>query len=280
MPQDGCEREITEPLVVQINHEEARQYVFQACLDKGHYAGKKAQPEILYVDEATSERLVIEVKHLVWPRRYAQWHKTDHEIATEVGKRIKPLTREAPYELVLPHLFRGNAAQVEAFVGSVVHAVASNIRVVNDGKVIGSRRPGREWTFRRQDPSEREEGDPPIGLGAFWNLPNGLDPERRERARRELVPVLTRQYQACVKKFAGYTDARRILVISFVGDLDFDDSDWDELLKLVPIPEAVQEIWKADYTWVTDWSQDWVFSRLYRAHADGSVDDAVDGLDA
>jgi len=260
LPQDGCERRITEPLVFQINTIEGRRYAYQACLDKGRSSGQTAQPEILYAEESTSERLVVEVKHLTWPRRYVQRHKTDHEVAERIGERIRSLTGEAPYELVLPHLFRGDEAQVEAFVGLVAHAITAHIGAVNGGQVVGSRRPGREWRFRRQDPAEREEWDPPTGIHALWNPPNGLDPELRERARRDMVLDLTRHYKACIKKFAHYMDARRILVVSLIGDVRFDDADWDQLLRLVPVPDAVSEIWKADYTWVTEWHQDWVWA--------------------
>lgn len=262
LPQDGCEKLITDPFVLELHRLEQKQYIYKACLDKVRSGPQAAQPEIMYVDRSTGERLVIEVKHLVWPQRYAQRHKTDHEVAEKIAASIRPLVTEATYELGLPHLFQGNEDDVEEFVESVARSITSNMDTVNAGRAIGSQRQGREWTFRRQHPLDRNDWDPTSGVYVFWNVPNDWDPALRERARIELAPDLRKHFGACIKKFAGYMDARRVLLLSLVGDVDFDDDDWASLFSHTPPPDAITEIWRADYTWVSESEQGWTFAKL------------------
>lgn len=62
----GCERQRTDPFVIYLNSVEASNYTFAECLERIHR--NKPQPEVLYVQQGTNRKLVIERKSLVWPK--------------------------------------------------------------------------------------------------------------------------------------------------------------------------------------------------------------------
>src|SRR6185295_1465472 len=95
----GCERAQTDPFVDHLNDIEKSDYQHVACLDV--IDRNSPQPEALYIDESTGERLVIERKNIVWPSDYAQRHKQDHLLGERLIEGLKDLTADAPYGVEL-----------------------------------------------------------------------------------------------------------------------------------------------------------------------------------
>jgi hypothetical protein len=62
-----------------LNKLESSRFFRNACLDR--IFRNSPQPEALYVDADSVERLVIERETLVWPTAYVIRHKNDHFVA-------------------------------------------------------------------------------------------------------------------------------------------------------------------------------------------------------
>ena len=71
-------------------------------------------------------------------------------------------------------------------------------------------------------------------------------------------------YASCLKKFASYAHAKRMLVLDPHGELRYQDAGWwNRVFANVLPPPEIEELWSGIYDWVDDYSQGWMFERLY-----------------
>jgi hypothetical protein len=128
-------------------------------------------------------------------------------------------------------------------------------------------RPGRRWwSYRRVPEWDRLDEAPRKGLQFTWSEPPTSQPECIDAANppQHVNSALQNIYSSCVRKFAPYSDARRILVIDPYGDLRYQNVEWwSEVFSVLPPPTEIDEIWSGIFDWVTENSEGWIFERLH-----------------
>jgi hypothetical protein len=250
----GCERQRTDPFVNHLNKLESSRFFYNACLDR--VFRNSPQPEALYVDADSAERLVIERKTLVWPTDYVIRHKNDHFVAELLIEGLQDLTSGAPYGIELEVGLVGRHTDLGAFSHQIITAVRRRFSETERGRIIGSTKLGRRWRFFREDPSSRrEDGEPETELIIRWSPDPTLD--MTSDPPHELLGHVSRLFDSCVLKFEGYLDARRILLVDQQGELRYmGDLWWARIFERLPPPFKISEIWLSTQDWITEWEQD------------------------
>ena len=231
------------------------------CLDVVYR--NSPQPEALYVDQDSGRRLVIERKNLVWPPEYAVGHKNDHLLVDLVTEGLRDLISDDAYELHLDLSVSGTTVELEEFAAVIVETVRTRFPEILAGMTVGSSQVGRRWKFWLGDRSSRVfDGAPETGLGIHWDVPTSLD--SCGTPPDGFLADVSRLFGACVRKFASYTDARRILVIEQHGEIRYMGAWWWKIvLEAVSVPPQINELWDAMFDWLDDYEQGWTFEKLY-----------------
>ena len=256
----GCERRRTDPFVDHLNWMEGTNYVHSICLDVVYR--NSPQPEALYIDHGSERQLVIERKNLVWPPEYAIGHKNDHFLVDLVTEGLRDLVSDDAYELHLDLSVLGSAGELEEFAAVIVETVRTRFPEIRAGMTVGSSQIGRRWRFWLGDRSSRVfDGAPETGLGIHWDVPTSLDSRGTPHG---FLAEVSRLFGACVRKFAPYRDARRILVIEQHGDIRYMGAWWwKRVLEAVSVPPQINELWDSMFDWLDDYEQGWTFEKLY-----------------
>jgi len=258
-----CEELLLAPFISHYNRHGHTAYEFKERLDVGSHT---PQPEALYIDLHSGVRLVVERKNLVWPPDFAQIHDSLHIVADLAGSRVTPHLRpDKPYELTLPDRIRGTMQELRLHGDRMGDAIVRNIEAVHAGKTIRSRVPGREWIFRMEGVHERDWDEPPAGIryifsgewtahptGVEWgDIPDGLP--------HEFDRLLT----SASVKFANHKNAKRVLVLDFIGDVRFPSMFIEKLFATAMKPTNVDEIWMSTHALVTELHYGWIHQCLW-----------------
>ena len=220
------------------------------------------QPEALYVDPTSGQRLVVERKNLIWPPDYAQIHDSLHMVTGIIDAAITPhLIAEKPYVFTMADRIRGSVPALRQHAERVGDAIVRGLDAVHAGKIIRSRVKGREWSFRAEGIHERDWDEPSDGIryvfnGAVTELDWGEVPDG-------LLVELRRLLDSASLKFATHERAERILVIDFHGDLRHPRLFIEQLLASVAIPSNVDEIWMSTHALVTELHYGWIHQQLW-----------------
>ena len=79
----------------------------------------------------------------------------------------------------------------------------------------------------------------------------------------KLASALQDIYSRCVKKFAAYPDARRVLVLDPHADLRYLGTDWWKgVFSVLPPPTEIDEIWSEAFELVEEGLEGWIFEQL------------------
>lgn len=273
----GCERRHTDAFITILDDVDSKDYKYIACLDQIYR--NTPQPEALYRDQRTKDELVIERKTIFWPEDYVVRHKNDHHLMDLIVSSTKDLFLDAAYELTLPHLFSVSQKELKAFSRSVVNDIRKNISNVEKMKFIQGIEFGYKWSCRKLRSCEKEGFSWTNGLVVDWNV-SRIDPNIGDSsyAIHKLKPQLMKIFRSCDIKFAGYSNARRILLLDQQGDLEFMGTKWwlDIFSELNPSPSII-EIWLGLYVTVTEEGEwGWIFRKLY-PNTGNSIED-YDGV--
>ena len=248
-----------------LNQIENARYQFNECLDRTYR--QTPQPETLYIDPQTGNRLVIERKSISWPPDYPRLHSNDHLLAGSISNELRDLNVEDVYVLRLPPLIEGTRNELVAFG----KAIAQRIRhayPLREGQVIGTNKAGRHWSFCLQPLEDREDDHPKKGIIYIWEqrfFPvSHIDPYELPVGFENTLKQL---YTSCVRKFAQYSGARRILVLDPHGKLRYNSANWwNDVFTVSPPPLEAQEIWSGIFDWVDDWERGWICEPLWGKH--------------
>ena len=168
LPNSGrCERQRTEPFVQHLNAIENTSYRHEACLDL--VIRNRPQPEVLYIEPSTAQRMVIERKTLVWPIDYAERHQAFHFLANLILDELGELTADAPYGLTLQSGVSIDRQELREVTQEIVTQVTAHIADLRPGDVIVSIQSELPWEFYLESCGERSEFSPPKGLIIRWS---------------------------------------------------------------------------------------------------------------
>src|SRR4030095_9091487 len=130
----GCEREHTDRFVDHLNGTESRGFRHALCLDRA--CRNTPQPEALYIEPDSGDRLVIERKAVAWPVDYIIGHRKDHLVADLLGDRLGTITEDAPYAIVLEPVLRGRDDELREFAEHIACVATREFARVRSGHPI------------------------------------------------------------------------------------------------------------------------------------------------
>jgi hypothetical protein len=256
----GCERPYTDAFITNYNDLFSTSYVHKLCLDQTDSSRK--QPEVLYEDTGSNHQMVIERKSIAWPSDYSRRHHIDHWVGQIFESELRPLLSGALYELHLPSLMAGTRAQLRPWVISCATALKGRWQEIESCRVLGSPEGSAvRWWFRKVPEDDKEEREPEIGLKiTLSRTPQYLD---SHNLPPKLGEDLQKIYDACTLKFVKYPNARRILLLEPMGDLEHNDSRWwSEVFANYQPPEAIDQIWTGSLDYIDETILGWTFERL------------------
>jgi hypothetical protein len=189
-----------------------------------------------------------------------------HIVADLAGSKAKPhLRADKPYELTLPDVIRGKMQELRKHGEQIGDAIIRNLDAVHAGRTIRSRVPGREWSFRMEGVHERDWDEPPTGIrytftgemtADLTGVESGDIPDGLPHAFERLLASAS-------LKFASHDNARRILVLDFIGDLRHPSLFVEKLFQAVAVPGNVDEIWMSTHALVTELHYGWIHQCLW-----------------
>jgi hypothetical protein len=257
----GCERHRTDPFVAYLNKLEGAEFIHQACLDVLYRSSP--QPEALYSDCSTGAEIVIERKTVVWPQDYAVHHQNDHLIADSLSEKLRDLAHGQPLTVHLDQAPRMRRTELSSFAHEVAESIRASMTSILEGNVIGSNLDGGRWSCCL-DPEQRAAADEPAtGLIIRWTYPD--ETPNTEQLPAELVDKVRGVFASTVIKFRNYAHARGILLLDPHGSIRYTGEWWwSGVFAVAPVPSSIADVWLAQYNWVTEHEQGWIFERIYK----------------
>jgi hypothetical protein len=245
-----------------LNKQESVQFIHQACLDV--LDRTSPQPEALYSDCTTGADLVIERKTVVWPPDYAAHHRNDHFIAESLSEKLRDLAHGQPLTIRLDQAPRMRATELSSFANEVAASIRASMTSILEGHVIGSNLNGGKWSCYL-DPEERAASDEPTtGLAIRWTYSD--ETPNAEQLPAKLVDKVRGVFASTVDKFRNYAHARGILLLDPHGTIRYTGEWWwSGVFAVAPVPSSIAEVWLAQYNWVADHEQGWIFERIHKA---------------
>jgi hypothetical protein len=259
----GCERPFTEAFVEHLNQTGGSHYVHRACLDR--IDSMNPQPEALYVDSEQDLQLVIERKSISWPIDYPYRHKKSHFVTERFCEELTGLPPDDLYELRLPMLIEGKESELRAFALKAARQIRSQWSQVAAGSILKGIIDDRwPWAFGKVPDWEKEDDAPSKGLKfTFVGSSSVFDYVDPTNLPAQLASALLDIYSRCVRKFASYPEARRVLALDPHADLRYRDKDWWQgAFSALPPPAEINETWLGVFDWVAEDLEGWVFERL------------------
>jgi hypothetical protein len=247
-------------LVSHLNWLENKHDEHRFCLDQ--IDRPQPQPECLYVDGQDGTELVIERKSISWPESYPYEHSKDHVLAKEIYGGIAGIEFPDVYSLAMPVTGECSAADLREMGRFVAAQIRARYVDLESQKSMRIECNGRRFVFKIRPMEDRDNSEPSSGVVLTWamSLPMFDNDDMSARLRGQIQRI----YAACVRKFAGYSRARRILMLDPHGDVAFTSARaWNEFFALDPPPEAIQEIWIGSHGVDDCGEDDWVIQKAY-----------------
>lgn len=261
----GCERFATDALVAYINDTEGTQYEHRACLDQ--LDTTRPQPECLYVNISDDGRMVIERKSIMWPEAYAYGHSKQHDLATTIHSGLAALDVDAVYVLEMPPLRSGSMNELTGIGQQVAALIRANIASITLGTKLRITSGGHRFILRLQQPEERDYSNPERGFFMVWQTDDWLDQPSPTEA--ELRPQIEKIYAACIRKFAEYSDARRVLMLDPHGAICWKPARWwNGLLTNCTPPSEVDEVWTGSIGDDGFGGEEWLIAKVFGGQVD------------
>lgn len=238
-------------------------YHLEKCLDVEKSGGPepdRPQPEVLLVGASGEPPMVIERKTVAWARHYIRRAQHEDELTDILLEQLSPLFNDGAYALDIwaPDVFGKKTSKLE------VQSVARNIAEAVAGGAGNSAQQGPSgtlsrvrWSFRQVDESDLDEDFPRRGVvitlhgAGSDSLADGPESligrynDALARTRRELA----KQLSAAARKFYGYDDCIRVVVLEFYGE-DVADEDVDQLLVEAELPALIDQVWVTREQWI------------------------------
>lgn len=256
----GCERPATDALVYHLNSLESRHYEHHACLDQ--LDRTRPQPECMYIDSHDGQKLVIERKTIEWPESYTYGHSKGHELAEAIHEGLAGVEFRTLYTLVMPSLTRGSKAELIEAGRSVAERIKTAYTELQLGQTISMDCLAHRLSFRIRQLVDRGDDEPDSGVVMVWPRHPQMFPAADLKVK--LSSQIEKIYAHCIRKFAGYSDARRILMLDPQGEITFTPArTWNELFKNNAPPETINDIWVGKHGTDEFGDEEWLIEKVY-----------------
>lgn len=249
-----CEWQDLRHFVAHINEQEGRNFERLRCLDQG---GSAPNPEVLCRDNAADQELTIERKSTVWPIDHVQQHHNQHDVLDQI--RIGTADAFTLQLSAVPNIQQFSARR--AFAAELSDNVQAAAARLNEGEEASGTTPVA-WRLRKENAGERDDWEPAAGLRIESPESPSSDLADPRNLPPEFIDGLQNVFAQCERKFATFMSTRRVLLIEPFPRHLFDLMTrpwWAEVLRQVPVPDAVGEIWVGcEYE-----AGDWLFDRVH-----------------
>jgi hypothetical protein len=154
-------------------------------------------------------------------------------------------------------------ADLLSFAHGVAESIRDSMTSILEGNVIGSNLNGGRWSCCL-DPEQRAASDEPAaGLIIRWTYPD--ETPNAEQLPAELVDKVRDVFASTVKKFRAYAHARGILLLDPHGSIRYTgELWWSGVFAVAPVPSSIADVWLAQYNWVTEHKQGWIFECIHK----------------
>lgn len=146
------------------------------------------------------------------------------------------------YTLQLSSLIRGKKREIDGFAATIAETIRNEVSLLRPGEIIGSSAPGRAWAFYIRTVDEREDEASEKGIVYTWAVDES-EYLRPEKLLIRLEKELSKIFEHCLRKFASYGNARKILLLEPHWMLLADTDWWKEIFVDKSPPSIVDEIW-------------------------------------
>jgi hypothetical protein len=229
------------------NRERGTAYSLTECLDIlpiGPATPK--QPEVLLTDKLSGKQMVIERKSVVWPPSYVRNEETFHLFGDLISESAKGWYRDGLYKVSV------DAEQLGSLDKKSATVIARNIGTTLS-KLVPTDLPMRwstpiNWSFRRID--SHQYGDRKgICVESAQNV--SLQDRVPETAIAGTTSALKEQLENASRKFLGYRDKWKVVLLDFFGD-ELSEDDIPAMIERIAVPKNIDEIWRTNQVWISE----------------------------
>ena len=269
LPYKFCtEGPYTEPFVHHLNRVENHNYVLEEFLDdnKVKAAQPTPEPEAIYSDNKVG-KLTIERKLLIWPEDSVKRHKFWHKFFDALLPMLNETVKGAALKLLVPHEIDISPRDIEKGREHINCLIRENLStLLAGGQVVG------DFPFpfraRLQHESERFSSQPKSGVLVSSSRRDW--PANFAQIEADLFPKIIEYLEQCQRKFEGWSQTRRILLLEVREDakwLSLEEINWKKIINDCP-----DEVWSAfhfydpndrDDPFAGSWFDSWEFERVF-----------------
>lgn len=238
-----CEWRDLRHFVAHYNSVNGTSYERHSCLDVE--IRNCAQPEVLCRHE--SNEIVLERKTITWPEDYIEQHTKMHDLVDTLLERLPDFVGPNPTTLRIPHVNEPNASSRRAQAEALISEITSRRDELRTKGITSGTYPF-PWSLCFDGECDRDDHEPASGLrietGDLF-LTDQIDPNSPPA---RLDALIRRNLESAKKKFSGYCDAKRILVLQLIpSSLThlLDREWWEDYFRAHPTPPEIDEVWAA-----------------------------------
>jgi hypothetical protein len=183
-------------------------------------------------------------------------------LAKEIYDGIADIEFRDVYALAMPFVGECSAADLREMGRFVAAEIRAQYADLEPQKSMLIESNGRRFVLRIRPIEDRCDGEPGHGVVMTWalNLPMFGTRDLSAKLRGQTQKI----YAACVRKFAGYSTARRILMLDPYGEVAFASAwVWNEIFAHDPPPGAIQEIWIGSHGVDDFGEEEWLIEKVY-----------------
>jgi hypothetical protein len=163
-------------------------------------------------------------------------------LANAISAHLDGITFSDVYYLKMPPLGGGSKQEVAALAGFLADEIRLRFATLRHGEVLSIKGRGHTFEFAIRPVEDRDDGDPTSGLLFYW--PIKLVFSGKDDLQEKLRGQIEKLFDACSRKFADYSAARRVLMLDPHGEIQFLDAKWwNETFRSCQPPPAIDEIW-------------------------------------
>jgi|688.fasta_scaffold116376_2 hypothetical protein len=232
----------------QFNNRFSKDYSLSKCLDISDRT--RMQPEVL-LESSGNKPMVIECKKIVYPPDYYEKHRRLHEFyrffSISYNQSLKPQLKEDTYEIWINqddlYTIPNKRLSVSEISEQIVRHILDQLGTFTILDEISSDQP-ISWHFRRGERDNSYES----GLRLNSLGKSGDTAFDTEKAEAEIEIQLVERLLNTKKKFQGYENCLKILILEICGDI-LSIPSLDTIVEIVNnanIPHNIDQIWLAD----------------------------------
>jgi hypothetical protein len=189
-------------------------------------------------------------------------HSKDHELANAIYEALATVEFRTLYTLAMPSITSGSKAELVEAGRSVAERIKTSYTGLQLGQSISIECLGHRLSFRIRSLVDRGDDEPEGGVVMVWPMKLQMFPAAD--LNDKLSSQIEKIYAACIRKFASYSDARRILMLDPHGEIIFTPArTWNEIFRKSAPPDVINDIWIGTHGTDDFGDEEWLIEKVY-----------------